>query len=127
MTMIILSRRAALAGLASLSVPAGAAAAVPEQETPRSQKEIAERVHSLASELSELLNDLDDGQWEVRAKPLFRGAVNYDIQPVYLPPRIRLEQGLAITRCALNELRPGDWRVMHDVAVGFVAISRFDR
>lgn len=123
--MTIISRRAALMGLAGLSVPAGAAVAS-VAPAPLTQREIAERVHDLAAEMSQLLSDLDGGNWDCLVKPAFHGEPMYDVMPTHLPPRIRLEQGLAKARRALNDLNPGDYHTFYDLdlALPFAAIAK---
>jgi hypothetical protein len=114
-----ITRRTILSGIATATavcVPGMALA------SPRTQKEIALRVHDLAAELSELLDELDGGQWYVRVSPTYYGNPTYKIQPVDTSAKLRVEQGLSIAAAALNELQPGAWRREVALDHGFAII-----
>lgn len=123
--MTTISRRVALAGLASLSVPAGAAVASARMPAPQTQREIADRVHDLAAELSVLLGDLDGGNWECLVRPSSNGAPMYDVRCADLPALVRLEEGLATARRALCDLRPGAYQQSYnlDLKLPFASIA----
>lgn len=123
--MPIISRRAALAGLASLSVPAGAAVASVAVPAPRTQKEIADRLRGLMDEVSALLTDYDEGYWTCTIGPKFQGNPMVSMQPAELSPRLRLEQGLIIVESALSAMRPEwEYRRHHDFDLGVAWVTR---
>lgn len=72
-----MDRRTLLRG--AVAVPA--VALVPAAAPAQTQTDTARRVHALASEISSLLTELDDGRWEVRVSPLFRGAPSFSVEP----------------------------------------------
>ncbi|KFB08848.1 hypothetical protein [Nitratireductor basaltis] len=115
-----LSRRSVLAGAAStaiLAVPRMAAA------TPLTQNEIALHVHDLAAEMSMLLAKLDGGNWQTLVSAARYDIPIYTVQPRHVPPRVRIEQALAVARSALNDLQPGHWRSTIEVEMGFVWLT----
>lgn len=76
-----ISRRSAIVG--ALAAPiAGFAKAAPAAARPLTQAEIVGKVRELAEQLSVLLADLDEGQWEVRVSPPFKGLPLYSIDPI---------------------------------------------
>lgn len=129
-----ITRRSIMGGLAALPAIGSASLAAARsfqtettwRDAPSSQRQIADRVNALATELSLLLGDLDGGNWCLDVRPHFHGQPLVGVEPVKLPPRVALEQAMARATAALNRMQPGAWRAAHNVEMGFAVISNHD-
>ncbi|MGV3553099.1 hypothetical protein [Rhizobium sp.] len=122
MTNIDITRRAMLGGLAASAVP-GAAVAVPavEPECPY------ERVRRLSSELSDAMNDYQNGKWQAIIMPskYTEYSICFGVIHRHQHPETRLRMAIANAKEALRDLtgkEPFDASIIGDrhnvVAVG---------
>lgn len=120
-----MDRRTLLRGAAVLA-PVAALSVAPALA--HSHTDIAKRIHALASEMSSLLADLDDGAWEAWVSPAFNGVPMFSVEPGSLSDEARLNQGLRVALGALNRMRPGRWRkeVCLQAGSGLVLIYNLD-